>query len=123
MVPNRSMTAQAVPEEPSAQAGDGVRRPAADDGAAARNAASTKIVSDAMRDQKLRQERLRHVQEFLTSPVFVDMRQQPITVSDSPAALAERKADLDYRIEVLEAVLALLMEERDMLDKVVSAQG
>ncbi|MDP3340270.1 hypothetical protein [Frigidibacter sp.] len=92
-------------------------------GTAARNEGSAKIVSDAMRDQKLRQERLRHVQEFLTSPVFIDMRQQSITVSDSPAELAERKRDLDYRIEVLEAVLALLIEERDMLDRVVSSQG
>ncbi|GGH57388.1 hypothetical protein GVY41_13495 [Frigidibacter albus] len=88
-----------------------------------RDAASAKIVADAMRDQTLRQDRLRHVQEFLTSPMFIDMREQQVTVSDSPAELAERRRDLDYRIEVLESVLALLIEERDMLDRVVSAQG
>lgn len=121
MASNRSQTAKAT-DSAEGDAGAGAGNISAS-GAAAQSAASAKIVSDAMRDQKLRQERLRHVQEFLTSPVFVDMRQQSITVSDSPEALAERKSDLDYRIEVLEAVLALLIEERDMLDRVTSAKG
>lgn len=122
MVSNRPFAARPDPDAaPGAQADQGAAAlpgPAAP----ARDGASAKVVSDAMRDQKLRQERLRHVQEFLTSPMFIDMREQPVIVSDSPAALAERKRDLDYRIEVLESVLALLIEERDMLDRVVSAQ-
>lgn len=123
MVSNRPLAARPDPDAaPGPQAERGAA-PQAALAAPARDAASAKIVSDAMRDQKLRQQRLRHVQEFLTSPMFIDMREQPVIVSDSPAALAERKRDLDYRIEVLESVLALLIEERDMLDRVVSARG
>jgi len=116
---NRPLTAEPGADAPGAQEGAAQQA----QGAPARDAASARIVSDAMRDQKLRQERLRHVQEFLTSPMFIDMREQQVTVSDSPAELAERKRDLDYRIEVLESVLALLIEERDMLDRVVSIRG
>ncbi len=116
---NRPLTAEPGAGAPGAQEGAAQQA----QGAPARDAGAAKIVADAMRDQKLRQDRLRHVQEFLTSPMFIDMRQQQVTVSDSPAELAERKRDLDYRIEVLESVLALLIEERDMLDRVVSAQG
>lgn len=98
-------------------------RPAAPDQAPepATAAATAKVVADALRDQKQRQERLRHVQEFMTSPVFIDMTRQPITVADGPEALAERKRDLAYRINVVESVLALLIEELDTLDRVTSA--
>lgn len=98
-------------------------RPAAPEKAPdpATGAVTAKVVADALRDQKQRQERLRHVQEFMTSPVFIDMTRQPITVSDGPEAVAERKRDLVYRINVVESVLALLIEELDLLDRVISA--
>ena len=47
-----------------------------------------KVMGDAMRDQKLRQDRMRHAQEFLSSPAFLDLRDQPMVVSDDAAALA-----------------------------------
>ena len=76
-----------------------------------------KAMGDAMRDQKQRQERMRHVQEFLSSPSFVDLRDAPLIVSDDAAALAARRADLTYRIGVLQSVLTLLTEERDLIDR------
>lgn len=83
----------------------------------------SQVLGEAMRDQRLRQERLAHVQEFLSSPAFVDMRDQPIIVADDAAALAERQRDLDYRIGVLTSILALLREERSLLDKVAGAEA
>ncbi len=71
---------------------------------------------EAMREQKQRQERLRHVQAFLTSPLFLDMRDMPVLVSDPPEAIEERKRDLDYRITVLSSLVDLLREERNQLN-------
>lgn len=74
-------------------------------------------LGEAMRDQKQRQDRLRHVQAFLTSPLFLDMRDEPLRVSDPPEAIEERKRDLDYRIAVLTSLVELLREERAQLDR------
>jgi len=79
-------------------------------------------LGDAMREQKERQERLRHVQSFLTSPLFLDMRDDPVTVSDPPEAIEERKRDLDYRIALLTSLTELLREERRLLDRTRSAR-
>lgn len=79
-------------------------------------------LGDAMREQKARQERLRHVQAFLTSPLFLDLRDEPVTVSDPPEAIEERKRDVDYRITVLSSLVELLREERRLLDRTRSAR-
>ncbi|MGQ0611890.1 MAG: hypothetical protein ACT4N9_12390, partial [Paracoccaceae bacterium] len=76
---------------------------------------------EMLAEQGERQARLRHVQQFLNSPAFVDLREQAIVVSDPPEVIEERKRDLDYRIRVLESLVSLLIEERDSLDKVRSA--
>jgi hypothetical protein len=86
-----------------------------------RNNPALDALGDAMREQKERQERLRHVQSFLTSPLFLDMRDDPVTVSDPPEAIEERKRDLDYRIAVLTSLTALLREERQLLDRTQAA--
>lgn len=75
---------------------------------------------DMLSEQRERQGRLRHVQQFLTSPLFIEMRDQPVTVSEDRDAIEERKRDLDYRIRVLESLVSILIEERDFLDKVRS---
>lgn len=106
------------------EAREGAREAAQDaarDSAPADAAARTDADFAAMvEDQKLRRERLRHVQEFLSSPAFLDLRDAPVTVSDPPGDLQARRRDLAYRITVLEAVLALLIEEQDMLERVLS---
>lgn len=86
-----------------------------------RDSAARAALGDAMRDQRLRQERLRHAQAFLTSPLFLDLREQPVTVSDPPEAIEERKRDVDYRITVLTSLVELLREERRLLDRTGSA--
>jgi len=101
------------PPESGGLPGGASRQPDADDVMSA-------LIGDAMRDQRLRQERLWRAQQFLTSPLFVDLRDRPLEVSDPPEAIAERARDLDYRIAVLESVLALLREERGLLDRAVS---
>ena len=80
---------------------------------------------EMLAEQSERQGRLRHVQQFLNSPMFFDLRDQPTVVSDPPEVIEERKRDLDYRIRVLESLISLMIEERDSLDKVrsVSAPG
>lgn len=83
------------------------------------DAVMSRALGDALRDQQLRQERLRHVQEFLSSPVFLDLGQAPLVVLDDAPALAEHRRDLSYRIAVLQSVLAILTEERDLLDSAV----
>jgi hypothetical protein len=85
--------------------------------------AVSQAVSEAMRDQKKRQERLRHVQEFLTSPVFIDMKDQPLLTSSAPQELLERRNDLKYRINVMESMLGMLIEELDMLERVIGDQA
>ena len=83
----------------------------------------SRAVSDAMRDQKKRQERLRHVQEFLTSPNFIDMKDQPLLTASDATELSERRRDLKYRINVMESVVGLLIEELDLLDRVIADQS
>ena len=75
-------------------------------------------VKDMLSEQRDRQGRLRHVQQFLTSPQFLDLNDRPVTVSEDRAAIEARKADLDYRIRVLESLCSVLIEERDFLDRV-----
>ncbi|MBL4813358.1 MAG: hypothetical protein JKX69_13620 [Rhodobacteraceae bacterium] len=77
-------------------------------------------MSDSLQDQTLRQERLRHVQEFITSPVFIDMRDADISVSDPREDLEERCRDIDYRLAVMDSVRALLAEERSMLERLLA---
>jgi hypothetical protein len=83
----------------------------------------SRAVSEAMRDQKKRQERLRHVQEFLTSPNFIDMKDQPLLTGSDSHELQERRRDLQYRITVVESVVGLLIEEMDVLDRVIADQA
>lgn len=73
---------------------------------------------DMLSEQRERQGRLRHVQQFLTSPLFIEMRDRPVPVSEDREAIEERKRDLDYRIRVLESLVSILIEERDFLDRV-----
>ena len=79
-----------------------------------------RTLGNALRDQMQRQERLRDAQAFLTSPLFFDLGAAPVTVSDDPATLAEHHRDLVYRIGVLESVLALMVEERAILERVMA---
>lgn len=83
----------------------------------------TQSLDAALRDQMQRQERLRDAQVFLTSPLFVDLGAAPVMVSDDPAALDEHHRDLVYRIGVLESVLALMVEERTLLERVMAQGG
>jgi hypothetical protein len=76
------------------------------------------LLAGALRDQALWRERLGHAREFLSSPLFVDLREPAMTVSDPPEVLAARARDLDHRIAVLRSLLALLEEERALLDRV-----
>ena len=113
MKPSDTILATAAPDTPNAQ---GIAR-------ADLPMAVSQAVSEAMRDQKKRQERLRHVQEFLTSPVFIDMKDQPLVTSSSPQELLDRRKDLKYRINVMESLLGMLIEELDVLDRVINDQG
>lgn len=83
----------------------------------------SRAVTDAMRDQKVRQDRMRHVQEFLTSPAFLDMKDSPLLSSSSVEELQDRRADLKYRMGILESVLAVLIEEMDALDRFLADQA
>lgn len=73
---------------------------------------------DLLRDQQERQQRLRHVQEFMTTPVFLDLAELSADVSDDAEALAERRRDLDYRIDILSSVLELLREEKRAMGRI-----
>lgn len=79
------------------------------------------LVDGALLDQQHRMERLRRAQGFVSGPLFPELRDAPLAVSDDPAALAERARELDYRIALLESVLALLREERALVDRAVPA--
>lgn len=80
-------------------------------------------LKDLLRDQQERQTRMRHVQEFLTTPAFLDLADMSLEVSDDPETLLERRRDLDYRIKVMRAILKLMEDERSVLDRVESAAG
>jgi hypothetical protein len=80
------------------------------------------LLGDALRDQRLRQERLRDAQEFLSSPRFVELRDQPIEVSDDLDALQARASDLDFRMKVLDSILALMREEQEILLRVIESK-
>ena len=74
-----------------------------------------------IQEQRKKQENLRYVHQFLTSSQFIDLRDADLVVSDNPEVIAERKADLDYRIKVLGSLLTMLQEERTALDRTKSA--
>lgn len=76
-----------------------------------------------IQEQRKKQENLRYVHQFLTSSQFIDLRDADLVVSDQPEAIADRKADLDYRIKVLGALLTMLKEERDALDRTKSVHA
>lgn len=76
-----------------------------------------------IQEQRKKQENLKYVHQFLTSSQFIDLRDADLVVSDEPEAIAERKADLDYRIKVLGALLTMLQEERSALDRTKSVHA
>jgi hypothetical protein len=82
----------------------------------------SQVLGNALRDQLHRQERLRHAQAFLTSPLFVDLAAAPVAVADDLAALEEHHHDLVYRIGVLRSVLALMEEERAHLERLMARE-
>lgn len=90
-------------------------------GAGNRATESFDAIKELMQEQQERQGRIRHVQQFLKSPAFVDLRDRPVVVSDSPEDIEARKRDLDYRIRVVESLMTLLLEEREFLDRTRSA--
>lgn len=71
-------------------------------------------------EQREQQARLRHVQQFLKSPMFLDLGEDPLEVTDSPEAIEARKRELDYRMRVLNSLLSLMSEEREALERAVS---
>jgi hypothetical protein len=75
-----------------------------------------------IQEQRKKQENLRYVHQFLTSSQFIDLRDADLVVSDDPEAIEGRKADLDYRIKVLGALLTMLQEERAALDRTKSVR-
>ena len=75
---------------------------------------------DMLAEQRSRQGRLRHVQQFLSSPMFLDLSDRPVTVCEDREAIDDRKRDLDYRIRVLESLCAILIDERDFLDRALA---
>lgn len=84
--------------------------------------AMSRSLAEAMRDQMQRQERLRHVQTFLNSPLFFDLGAAPASVSDTPAMLQEHHRELVYRIGIMESLLALMVEERKILETLMARQ-
>lgn len=93
-----------TPEQAPGQAGDGLES-----------------FKEMLEEQRERQTRLRHIEQFLSSPLFIDMRDQPVAVSDPPEVIEERKRDLDYHIRVLQSLMSILIEEREALDRTLSA--
>ncbi len=77
---------------------------------------------EMLAEQRERQTRLLHVQQFLKSPMFSDLGEEPLEVSDPPEAIEERKRELDYRIKVLMSLVSLMEDERKALDRTVSSQ-
>lgn len=75
---------------------------------------------DILQDQQERQTRLRHLQEFIGTPTFLDLSDMPIEVADDDEALAERQRDLEYRSTILRSVLSLLEGEIVLLEKLRS---
>ncbi len=74
-------------------------------------------LSDLLKEQKQRQTRLRHLQEFLTSPTFLDLSDLPVEVLDEDDALKERLEDIEYRILVVQSILTTLEGEAKLLTK------
>ena len=73
-------------------------------------------------EQRAQQARLRHAQQFLTSPVFYDLRLPLMQVTDAPEAVAARLRDVEYRLSVLGSLLSMMAEERGFLERTFSVQ-
>ncbi len=69
-----------------------------------------------------RRKQLQYVQEFFQNPSIIDLRDAPIITSSSPQEVEQRKAYLRYRIELVEAFLAVFREELELLSKIKGGQ-
>jgi hypothetical protein len=72
---------------------------------------------DLYLEQRAQQARLRHVQQFMTSPIFYDLRLPALDTSASAQAIADRRRDVEYRLSVLTSLLGMMQEERKFLDR------
>lgn len=68
-------------------------------------------------EQRAQQARLRHVQQFMTSPIFYDLRLPALDLTAPPEAVATRKREVEYRLSVLGSLLSMMQEERKFLDR------
>ena len=100
-----------------------------DGGGAAKDAGSdlsgkmVKSLATTLIDQKKRTERLAHLQEFLSNPSFVDLKEQPLITSSGLDELKARRAETQYRVDVTESLLALMLDELTMLDRAIKDHG
>ncbi len=69
-----------------------------------------------MRQDRKRQ--LQYVREFFNTPLLMDLRSAPITTGSDPAEVEQRKKDLAYRIEVLDALRTLMADELAEIERI-----
>lgn len=72
---------------------------------------------DLMHQQEERQQQLRYVQEFLNNPMLIELGDSPVSTSSTKEEIEARRRDLTYRVDVLGALMAIFMDELDVLDR------
>ena len=68
-----------------------------------------------------RMEQLRHLQDFFHNPVPFDLRERPLESSSPPEEIVRRMGEVQYQIDVLNALLVVLSEEMEALNGALPA--
>ncbi len=85
---------------------------------AKRSVEAAEIEQGPERATEQRRKQLQFLQEFFHNPAILELRDTPIVTSSSRAEIEQRQADLRYRIEMVEALLAVFREELELLSKI-----
>lgn len=70
-----------------------------------------------IRQQMETRDQIRYVREFMTDPQFIDLAESGVTTSSSQTEIEQRRADLEYKVKVLEAIISIHRHELNALDK------
>lgn len=70
-----------------------------------------------------RKQKLLLLQEFFSSPTFFDLRREVVPTSSSPEEILQRRGELEYRIDLLKALLEVMEGELALLLRAAPVEG
>jgi hypothetical protein len=69
-----------------------------------------------------RMQQLRYLQDFFHNPVPFDLRERPLESSSPPEEIMRRIGEVQYQVQILQALLVVLNEEMETLNSALPAE-